>query len=112
MKVIAAFEQHLAGSRDVRGVSRDAFGKYMETIAFCRHRVVHNDGRVSVPSMNTLEPSGSKRMYANACMTASTVRTSISCRPRVHRRSFRGGRELWVGYVHSSFRPMRHEGRQ
>src|ERR1019366_9542180 len=54
-KVIAAFEKHLAWKRVTYLAYHEMpWREYIETIAFCRHRIVHNDGRVSAPSMNKL----------------------------------------------------------
>jgi hypothetical protein len=42
---------------------------FVETIAFCRHRIVHGDGRVSVQSMNQL---GTKQKdYVRECLHTS-----------------------------------------
>jgi hypothetical protein len=43
--------------------------EYIEVIAFCRHRIVHNDGRVSKNSMNTL--SAGQQAYVQSCFHES-----------------------------------------
>jgi hypothetical protein len=68
--VLAEFEKHLAWDR-VKHLSYHEmpWRSYIETIRFCRHRIVHNDGRVSPRNMNEL--SKGQQTYVQSCLHAS-----------------------------------------
>jgi hypothetical protein len=68
--VLAAFEQHLAWDRVLyKAYHEMPWRTYIETIAFCRHRIVHNDSRVSTRSMNEL--SAGQKAYVRECLHSS-----------------------------------------
>lgn len=69
-KVLAAFKKHLAWGRVKHLACHEMpWRTYIETIGFCRHRIVHNDGRVSSRSMNEL--SKGQQTYVQSCLHTS-----------------------------------------
>jgi hypothetical protein len=65
--VLAQVQKLLAWDRVLYGAHNDmTWNEYLATIAFCRHRIVHNDGRVSKSSLNTLTKE--QQGYVLACL--------------------------------------------
>jgi hypothetical protein len=69
-EVLAAFERLTKWARiTYRAYHGMTWNQYVEAIGFCRHRIVHNDGRVSKNSMNTL--SKEQQAYVQSCLHGS-----------------------------------------
>jgi hypothetical protein len=65
--VLEAFEKLTKWKRITYRAFHDMpWKEYIEVIAFCRHRIVHNDGRVTKNSLNTL--SVGQQEYVRSCL--------------------------------------------
>jgi hypothetical protein len=68
--VLADFQKHVGWDRILyRSYHEMTWDEYIATLAFCRHRIVHNDGRVSMSSMKSL--SRGQQSYVLECLNDS-----------------------------------------
>ena len=111
--VLADLRKHLAWDRVLyRAYNEMTWDEYIATIAFCRHLIVHNDGRVSKRSMNSL--SKGQQAYVLECLGNSLYSKGklAFCGDEIDRRGFRGRRELRLGTLRAALGSVWNAGRK